>query len=186
MAATAPRVATYEDLAALPENVIGEIIHGALITQPRPASPHARAATTITGDLTGPFDRGRGGPGGWLILFEPELHLDRHVLVPDIAGWRRTRMPEMPDVAGFTLAPDWICEVISPGTAKVDRADKMPLYASFGVGHAWLVDPLARMLEAFELVDGRWTLMSVHGDDAVARIAPFDAIELALADLWRR
>jgi Uma2 family endonuclease len=186
MAATAQRRATYDDLLALPENVIGEIIDGVLITQPRPAIRHARASSTLGGFLDGPFDRGRGGPGGWVILDEPELHLGPHVLVPDLAGWRRTRMPVIPDAAAFTLAPDWVCEIVSPGTAKIDRIDKLPLYASFAVAHAWLIDPLVQTLEAFTLVDGRWSLFAAHRDDAVVRVAPFDAIEIELAALWAR
>src|SRR5580700_3070151 len=109
------RRATYEDLLAVPEHLIAEIIDGELLTQARPALPHSRAATALGGELHGPFDRGRGGPGGWILLDEPELHIHGDVLVPDLAGWRRERMPELPDAAAIELAPDWVCEVLSPG-----------------------------------------------------------------------
>src|SRR6187402_3256932 len=129
------RRATYEDLLQVPEHLVGEIVDGELVTSPRPAAAHARASSSLGGELYGPFDRGRGGPGGWIILDEPELHLLGHVLVPDLAGWRRERMPELPDAKAFELAPDWACEVLSPSTAKVDRADKVPIYAQAGVSH---------------------------------------------------
>jgi Uma2 family endonuclease len=119
--------ATYADVLAAPEHMIAEIIDGVLHTQPRPASPHARAAGKLGATLDGPFDSGENGPGGWILLFEPELHLHGEILVPDFAGWRRERMPQMPDAPAFELAPDWVCEVLSPGTAATDRAQKMPM-----------------------------------------------------------
>src|SRR3954469_19822214 len=135
MADPAKRRATYEDLIAAPEHLVAELIYGELVTHPRPAIPHTRAAARLGIGLGGPFDRGRGGPGGWVILDEPELHLLSHVLVPDLAGWRRTRMPEMPDATAFELAPDWVCEVLSPSTAAIDRADKVPIYAQAGIAY---------------------------------------------------
>ncbi len=154
MSATAHKLATYEDLFDLPENLVGEIIHGQLITHPRPAPKHAVASSAIGDELVSPFQKGRGGPGGWWILDEPELHLGPHILVPDLAGWRRERMPEMPDTAYFTLPPDWVCEVLSPDTARTDRADKMPIYAEYGVPFLWLIDPVPRTLEIFVLREG--------------------------------
>jgi Uma2 family endonuclease len=183
----AKRRATYEDLLALPDTQIGEIIHGALVTQPRPAAPHAVAASVLGIEIGGPFHRGRGGPGGWVILDEPELHLrGGHVLVPDLAGWRRERMPEIPSSAAFELPPDWTCEVLSEATSATDRADKMPIYAHENVGHLWLVDPITRTLEAYRLEAERWTLLGTWRDSARVRIEPFDAIELELAALWAR
>jgi Uma2 family endonuclease len=182
----AKRRATYEDLLAVPEHLVAEILHGTLVTTPRPASLHARAASSLGGELYGPFDRGKGGPGGWIILDEPELHLHGDILVPDLAGWRRERMPELPDATAFELAPDWICEVLSPGTAATDRAEKMPIYARENVGHVWLVDPIARTLEACHLEGGRWVLLGTWRDDAKVRVAPFDAFELELAGLWAK
>ena len=184
MTATARKFATYEDLFDLPDNVVGEIIHGQLITHPRPAPKHAVVSSSIGGELIGPFQKGRGGPGGWWILDEPELHLGPHILVPDLAGWGRERLPTMPDMAFFTLPPDWVCEVLSPGTARTDRADKMPLYAEYGVSFLWLIDPALRTLEAFVLRDGRWLLEHVYQEDDEVRAVPFDAITFPLADLW--
>ena len=186
MGTPAQKRATYEDLLAVPEPLVAEILDGALITHPRPGAPHARAASRLGMDLGGPFDRGRGGPGGWLILDEPELHLHPDVVVPDLAGWRRERMPEMPDGAAFELAPDWACEVLSPSTASVDRTVKMSIYARERVGHVWLVHPLDRTLEAYRLETGRWVVVGTWKDDDRARIEPFEAIELELAAFWER
>jgi Uma2 family endonuclease len=184
MSATAHKFATYEDLFDLPDHLVGEIIHGQLITHPRPAPKHAVVSSSIGGELVGPFQKGRGGPGGWWILDEPELHLGPHILVPDLAGWRRERLPTMPDTAFFTLSPDWVCEVLSPGTARTDRADKMPLYAEYGVPFLWLIDPAPQTLEVFVLRDGRWSLEHVYQKDDEVRAVPFDAIAFPLADLW--
>jgi len=182
----AKRHATYEDLLAVPAHLVAELINGALITNPRPAARHARAASSLGGELYGPFDRGKGGPGGWILLDEPELHLRGDVLVPDLAGWRRQRMPELPDTAAFDLAPDWVCEVLSPSTAATDRAEKMPIYAREGVPHLWLVDPLAKTLEACRLENDRWTVLGTWRDDARVRVEPFAELELELAELWAR
>lgn len=176
--------ATYDDLLKVPDHLVAEIVDGELITSPRPASRHARAASGIGGMLVPRFDHGEGGPGGWWIIDEPELHLGRDVLVPDLAGWRRERMPEYPDVAYFELAPDWICEVVSPTTGRLDRARKLPKYASNSVSFLWLVDPAARTLEVYRLENGRWLLLGTHSDDDVVRTEPFDAIDLALQPLW--
>lgn len=182
----AKRRATYEDLLAVPDHLVAELIGGVLHTMPRPASRHARAASRLGAELDGPFDRGKGGPGGWLILDEPELHLGSDVVVPDLAGWRRTRMPELPDAAAFELAPDWICEVLTPSSAAIDRAEKMPIYARENVGFVWLVDPIARTLEGLRLEAGRWVVLGTWRDDAKLRVEPFDAVEIELAVLWER
>ena len=134
----------------------------------------------------GPFDRGRGGPGGWWILAEPELHLGPDVLVPDLAGWRRTRMPAIPDTAFFALAPDWVCETLSPSTERIDRGKKLAIYARESMSHVWLVNPIAETLEAYRLEQGRWLLLETYAGDVNARIVPFDAIELELWRLWGR
>ncbi len=177
--------ATYADLCALPETVVGEILGGDLFATPRPAGPHAVASSAASATLGPPFQFGDGGPGGWWILFEPELHLGEDVLVPDLAGWRTERMPHPPKDAFFTLAPDWIAEVLSPGTANLDRVRKMPLYARAGVSHAWLIDPLERTLEAYRLgADGHWVLLGAHGNDARVRVEPFEAIEVDLLRFW--
>jgi len=184
MVAPASRHATYEDLLQAPEHLVAEILNGELHTHPRPAPLHAVAASAMGGELYGPFSKGRGGPGGWWIIDEPELHLGAEIMVPDLAGWRREKMPELPDTASLSLAPDWVGEVLSPSTAKDDRSIKMPLYAGFGVGHLWLVDPMLKTLEAYELREGRWSLLVTLKDQDPVRVAPFDAIEFSLADLW--
>ena len=176
--------ASYADLEALPDSVIGELIAGTLFTSPRPAGPHTLAASRLGIALGGPFDQGRGGPGGWFVLDEPELHLREDVLVPDLAGWRRERMPRPPRTAAFTLAPDWVCEVLSPSTRALDRAVKLPVYAREGVRHIWLVDPEAHTLEVFRLEGGHYSLLATHAGPARVRAEPFDAIELELAFLW--
>jgi Uma2 family endonuclease len=176
--------ATYEDLRALPDNLVAEIFDGELYATPRPAAPHAHAHYVLGVELGGPFHRGRNGPGGWLILSEPELHFGANVLVPDLAGWRRSRMNTLPATSYFTLAPDWICEVLSPSTENIDRAKKLGIYARAGVEHAWLVNPLLQTLEVLTLADGRWTLAAAHEGNANVRAVPFDAIELELGALW--
>jgi Uma2 family endonuclease len=134
--------------------------------------------------LRGPFDRGRGGPGGWRILDEPELHLGADVLVPDIAGWRRERLPALPEEAYFSVVPDWICEVVSPSTEAIDRGKKLAIYAREGVRHVWMVDPMARVLEVLRLEGGRWSIVSTWSGLATIRAEPFDAIDLDLSLLW--
>ena len=182
----AKRRATYQDLLEVPSYQVAEILSGNLYAQPRPAALHARAASRLGAELDGPFDRGKGGPGGWLLLDEPELHLRGDIVVPDLAGWRRERMPALPDAAAFELAPDWLCEVLSPGTAAIDRTEKMPIYAREGVQHVWLVDPIARTLEVFRLNEGRWVLVTAQREDARVRAEPFEAFELELSGLWAK
>lgn len=186
MTGAAHRVGTlWESLCALPSNKVGEILGAELFVSPRPAGPHARVASKLGGKLDGPFDAGEGGPGGWIILDEPELHLGGDVLVPDLGGWRRDRMPFVgADVVAFELAPDWICEVLSPSTSSLDRVRKMPVYAREGVAFAWLVEPIQRTLEVFQLEGGVWRVVATFEDDAKVRAVPFDAIELHLAGLW--
>lgn len=181
------RRATYDDLMAVPEHLVAEIIDGELITSPRPASPHARAVSVLGADLLGPFDRSSsdpGGPGGWWFLDEPELHLGDDVLVPDLAAWRRERLPSLPNVVGFTLPPDWVCEAVSPSTARIDRTKKATIYAREGIAHLWLLDPLARTLEVHRLESGRWVVAATHGGDGPLRAEPFDAVELTLGRWW--
>lgn len=176
----------YEQLEALPEGLVGEILDGQLHTQPRPTGIHALAAAGVGGELYGPFQRGRGGPGGWWILPEPELHFlrDTEVDVPDLAGWRRERMPQVPEEHRFEIVPDWICEILCPSTESKDRDIKMPIYASFGVRFAWLIDPVRRQVEAYQLADGGWQRIGLFGGDRPQHIAPFDAAAIDLGALW--
>jgi Uma2 family endonuclease len=176
--------ATYADLCAVPENFVAEILGGELYAFPRPASPHAYAAGALFLKIGGPFQEGENGPGGWWLLNEQELHFGADVVVPDIAGWRRGRMPAVPNVAYFTLAPDWLCEVLSPSTEAIDRRKKLAIYAAAGVGHVWLVNPLLQTLEVLRLESQRWSLVAAFDADARARAEPFDAIELPLRALW--
>jgi Uma2 family endonuclease len=182
----AKRLARYEDLRTVPAHLVAEIVGGVLVTQPRPAARHAQASSALGAELFGPFRRGKGGPGGWILLDEPELHLHDDVLVPDLTGWRRERMPELPDTPAFDLPPDWVCEVLSPSTTAFDRADKLPIYARDGVQHAWLVDPSAKTLEVLRLVGPSWLLVATWTGDRSVRAEPFDAIELELGALWAR
>lgn len=176
--------ATYQDVLDAQPNLVAEILNGALHLHPRPASRHARASFKIAGRLDGPYQDGIGGPGGWHLAFEPELHLGADVLVPDVCGWRRERMPEYPDVAWFDLAPDWICELLSPSTRRLDLTEKRDLYGAAGVRHLWLVDALARTLEVFELRQGAWALLAAWKDNEEVRAAPFDAVAFPLGTLW--
>ena len=179
------KAATYEDVMATPPNMIAEILNGRLITQPRPAPRHSLVSSGLGVKLGTPFHHGdHDGPGGWWILDEPELHLGDNVLVPDLAGWQRERMPKLPKTAWFETVPDWVCEVLSPSTAKYDRHDKRIIYAASGVKWLWLIDPNDKILEAFELRNKEWVLIaSLTNDDEVA-IAPFAAVPFMLNALW--
>jgi len=181
-----PLPPSYEDVLALPDHLTGQVIDGELFATPRPAFDHQLSATILGGELTAPFNIGRGGPGGWWILMEPELHLGVQIAVPDIAGWRRERLPELPRAPFLTLAPDWVCEILSPSTARLDRIKKLRMYAREGVGHAWLVDPVLETLEVYRRQDEAWLLVLTAGGDDVVRAEPFDAIEILLTPLWIR
>jgi Uma2 family endonuclease len=184
---SARKRATYQDLLDLPEHVVGEIIEGDLYASPRPASPHAHACIAISTDLFGTFDGppgDRGAVGGWWILVEPELHFGADVLVPDLAGWKRERMPRMPSVAHFKLRPDWVCEVSSPSTAALDRNRKLGVYAREGIPHCWIVDPLVKTLEIFRLEGGTWVVADTYAGIERIRAEPFDAVELDLKRWW--
>ena len=180
----ATKRATYQDVLDAPRGLVAEVLDGELHTHPRPLGPHAEAASVLGMDIGGAFHRGRGGPGGWIILDEPELHLGDDILVPDLGGWRRERLPAVPDAAFFELAPDWACEVLAPGTALIDRRQKLPIYAREQVRHVWLVDPKATSGEVFRLDADSYRLAAVHGEADVVRFEPFDAIELTLSALW--
>jgi Uma2 family endonuclease len=179
------RPATYDDLVALPDTVVAEIVNGELHSSPRPGPPHVESNVVLAGHLVPPFHQGRGGPGGWRILSEPEIHLGGDVLVPDWAGWRRERLPHRPTTAYYPIAPDWVCEILSPSTTSLDRGKKLAIYAREGVSHAWLVDPLACTLEVLRLENGRWTILGTHVGDAIVRAEPFGEIALELAALWK-
>jgi Uma2 family endonuclease len=178
------RPATYEDLLKVPDTMVAEIVDDELHASPRPTLLHAHVASSLGVLVGGPFHHHRGGPGGWWILYEPELHFGRNVLVPDMAGWRRIRLPRLPEAAFCSMAPDWVCEILSPSTASLDRVKKLAIYAREQVGHAWLIDPAARTLEILRLEAGRWTVLAAHAGADVVRAEPFTEIELEMSSLW--
>lgn len=185
MVTPAKREATYRDVLEAPPHLVAEILHGDLFLQPRPAAPHAEAASVLGMLLGNPYRLGRGGPGGWVLLDEPELHLGRHVLVPDLAGWRQADHPELDLTAAyFERAPTWVAEILSPSTRATDRVRKLPIYAEHGVEYAWLVDPIDRTLEVYRNASGQWTLLRAWCDDAEVEPEPFDAVPLPLGELW--
>jgi hypothetical protein len=183
-ALVAKRPATYQDVLDAPAHMVAEIVRGSLHLSPRPAPPHLSVGSGLGMKLGPPFRYGDGGPGGWWIFDEPELHVGDHVLVPDLAGWRRERMPELPRTAWFEVVPDWVCEILSPSTRALDLGEKRDVYAEQGVAHLWLIDPDARTLEAFALDRAGWRLLATRVDAAEVALPPFDAVAFALADLW--
>lgn len=176
--------ATYQDVLDAPEGLVAEVIDGVLYTQPRPRIRHAIAASRLGAALLGEFGPRGSEAGGWVILDEPELHLDSDILVPDLAGWRLERFPDDLDAAFISVAPDWLCEVLSPSTASKDRTLKLPLYAQRGVSSVWLLDPGIRTLEIYVLDGDGWRLLATHGEDARVRAPPFEEVEVELAPLW--
>ena len=186
MGTEAKKFATYNDILTLPEHLIGEIINGELIVMPRPGPRHARSASKLGGDIIGTFDNGRiDPPGGWWILYEPEIHLETNVIVPDLAGWKRELIPNLPtSKAHFEIAPNWVCEVLSKKTAGIDRVKKLPIYAKAKVDYAWLVDPDQKTLEIYLREDQKWVLVNSFSGDELIRAEPFDVIEINLGDLW--
>ncbi len=179
------KAATYEELLAVPENKVAEILDGELFASPRPAVRHAHVTSGLAVDVLGQFHYAGGGrPGGWWILIEPELHLGEDVLVPDVAGWRRARVAAMPDAAWIEIAPDWACEVISPSTESIDRGRKLRIYARERVAHLWLVNPIAKTLEIYRLSDSNWVLVQTHVGDAAVRAEPFAEVAIELGRWW--
>jgi Uma2 family endonuclease len=184
MAEPAKKRATYDDVLAAPPHVVAEIIDGVLETHPRPSLRHGLASSALGVRLGEAFQFGSTGPGGWIFIDEPELHLGPNILVPDIAGWRKERLSGLLDTAYIDIVPDWICEVLSASTEGRDRGAKRRIYAEAGVGHLWLLDPRFQLLEVFALSEGRWVLLGTWGSDDVVSAPPFDAISISLADLW--
>jgi Uma2 family endonuclease len=184
MAEPAKRLATYADLEAVPPNLVAEIIHGALVTHPRPTPRHAVAASSLGGLLSPGYQRGEGGPGGWIFMSEPELHLGADVVVPDIAGWRRERLPVMPETAYVETPPDWVCEILSDATERYDRNAKRDIYAGAGVAYLWLLDPRSKLLEVFQLTAGHWLLAATFVGQDDIRAVPFEEIAFPLSELW--
>jgi len=185
MGSEAKKFATYEDLMRLPDSLVGEIISGELITSPRPTAEHSHASSSLGADIIGPFQKGKGGPGGWWILDEPEIHLQADILVPDLAGWRLDIHPGVKGRKKYhVIPPQWVCEVLSPSTAGIDRVKKLPIYARERVDHVWFIDPIAKTLEVYQRSESRWVLLSTFAGNEPIRAAPFDAIGLDLGALW--
>jgi Uma2 family endonuclease len=184
MAGSGKKPATYADIEAAPPHLVAEIIDGELMTHPRPSPRHGVAASALGVKLGDPFQFGVGGPGGWIFVIEPELHLQRQVVVPDIAGWRRERLPSLPETAYFETAPDWVCEVLSASTEQRDRTIKMRIYGEAGIPYFWLIDPRLQILEAFEGRNGRWTKTGDWNSDDDVSAPPFEVLSFSLADLW--
>lgn len=182
-----PRRAGYQDVLDAPPHVVAQIIDGALHMHARPASPHALAGGRLYAVLASRFGSRSGGSKGWRILYEPELHMgesDVDIIVPDIAGWRRDKIPQYPIAPYFTIAPDWVCEILSPSTRNIDLGSKRDIYARERVSHLWIVDPEAKTLEAYSLTDGEWEpIASFTGDNSVS-VQPFEAIDFPLSELW--
>ena len=184
MAETAKKNATYEDLDHIPENLVGEIVAGELVVSPRPSPKHSHAVSVLDARIGPPYRFGAGNLGDWIILLEPEISLGEHLLVPDLAGWKKERLPNPPETNFIETVPDWICEVLSPATFRTDRIKKMPIYAEYKIPFLWLLDPIARTLEVFRLESGRWSLQSTHADDDRVRAEPFQELEINLTYLW--
>jgi Uma2 family endonuclease len=181
------KIVSYQDILDLPENMVGEILGGELVVSPRPSGPNTLAASSLGFEIGGPYHvGGNRGPGGWWILDEPELEFerDRNHVVPDLAGWRRERMPLIPKDHIFRTIPDWACEVVSESSRVRDRITKFNLYAEYGLGFYWLVDPIAQTLEAFKLIDKRWVSVGAYSGLETVHVPPFDAIGLDLGLLW--
>jgi len=185
MSEPAKKKVSYDDLTFIPENMTGEIIDGELIVTPRPSPRHSYTAFTLGGEIAPPYRFGRGGgPGGWIILYEPEIMFGEHLLVPDFAGWRKERFPGVPKENWLSVPPDWVCEILSPNTARLDRVRKMPVYAQHEVAYFWLIDPLEKTLEAYRLESGKWLLLSGFAEDDRVSVEPFQEIEIDLGNLW--
>lgn len=184
MGEPAKQKATYNDLYNVPDNMTGEIIDGELHAMPRPSPKHAKVISDLGVIIGGPYRFGRGGPGGWIILYEPELQLGEHTLVPDLAGWKKERFPSSVTTNWIGVSPDWICEVLSPSTIRLDKTKKMPIYAKHNVNYLWLIHPIDKTLDVFKLVSGGWHLLNAFVENDIVKAEPFQEIEINLGELW--
>jgi len=181
-----PKPTLYEYLEALPEGMIGEILNGQLHAQSRPSNRHAHAASRVDRSIGRGYGDGIDGPGGWWIIAEPEVHFvyNVEVAVPDLAGWRRERMPYLPEGHRIEVVPDWVCEILSSSTASRDREVKMPLYAHYGVRYAWLIDPVKHTLEIYRLDAGAWVESGRFADADQVVAPPFETVSIDLGTFW--
>lgn len=182
--ALAHKLATYDDLLALPEDTRAELLAGEIVVQPSASAKHQRIQSRLSHRIGGPFEMD-DEPGGWVFIPDVDVRFTpRDVVRPDHAGWRSSRLPD-PDIERpIDVVPDWVCEILSSSNSRYDRGYKADLYASHGVGHYWLIDPASRFLEVFALSSGRWTRLGYYDEHSTARIPPFDAIELPLSALF--
>ncbi len=180
--------ATYQDVLDAPEHMTAEVLDGELHLMPRPRRAHLRSATGLGAFLFGAFHVGTNGPGGWTIIDEPELHLgpEPDILVPDLGGWRDGQLIDRDDIDEpfITVVPDWVCEILSPGTLRVDRMKKMPIYRREKVPFVWLVDPRELTVEVFRLEGDSYALVGTFGGDDAVMAPPFEAVAIPPAFLW--
>ncbi|MFZ2448541.1 MAG: Uma2 family endonuclease [Syntrophobacteraceae bacterium] len=185
MAGPPHKRATYDDLYTIPEHSVGQIIDGELIVTPPQSRHHALAAGVLSAKVSWSYVLGKdGGPGGWIVLFGSEVKLGEDILVPDLAGWRKERFPEVEETNWISVCPDWVCEILSPSTIRVDKIKKMTIYARHNVGHFWLIDPAAKTLDVLRLESGRWVVLGVYADNDKVRAEPFEQAEISLGSLW--
>lgn len=182
--AKAKKKASYEDLFTIPENMTGEIVDGELIVSPRPSRKNIYAASTLGSELGPAYHTGKTGPGGWVILIEPEVGLGEDILVPDLAGWRRERLSVSEEHNWISVRPDWVCEVISPGSIRTDRVKKMRVYAGHGVPHLWFIDPIGKTLEVYRFQSGNFIVAGIYAENEKVRAEPFPEVEIDLSNLW--
>jgi Uma2 family endonuclease len=179
--------ATIDDLLAIPEaERFHEIIGGELVRKAMPSIRHGGAQAGLLGRLGGPYNRRPGGPrpGGWRFATETEIRFDdSEIYRPDVAGWRRERLPELPDEFPLTVRPDWVCEIVSPSNVRNDVVKKMLTYQRSGVPHYWVIDPIAEALIVYRWTDSGYLLVqSAQGEERV-RAEPFDAVSLSVHGL---
>ncbi|MBF0102744.1 MAG: Uma2 family endonuclease [Desulfobacterales bacterium] len=184
MSLPAEREVCYDDLYSIPNSMIGQIIDGDLIAMPRPTYRHSNVVSALEDEIGPSYRRGRNGPGGWIILFEPEIQFGKNILVPDLAGWKKEHLPSPPETNWCEVSPDWVCEVLSPSTIRIDRIKKMNIYAAYNVPYVWLIHPIDKTFEVFKLEHGRWILLSIHGENDKVRAEPFQEVEIDLNTLW--
>lgn len=185
--AVAKRMATYADLERMPANERAEILGGEIQSSPAPLPRHSKAQGALRRFIGGPYDDddGHGGPGGWWIFVEVDVAFGAHDVVrPDLSGWRRERLANPGDRRPIDIAPDWVCEVLSPSTTAIDRVHKRDLYATHGVHHYWIVDTDARTVEVFELRDGVWILSGNFDHTSTVALPPFDGLSLDIGRLF--
>ncbi len=189
MSSSAPalRDTAIADFLAIPEDQRHhEIIDGELVRKAMPSGPHGRAQFRIATEIGGPYDRraGRGGPGGWIFATEVEIQLEPpNLFRPDVAGWRRERLRQLPKEGPSGERPDWVCEILSPSNKQNDLFKKLRTYRRCQVAHYWIIDPDIEALAVYcWTADGYLLVLTAQGAERI-RAEPFDAVELSVHDL---